>query len=447
MEKLLDGLSVAKLFQVPAEIKNCFQLTDGIKSVLGDAAIHLKGSSRRIFMAKTVLALGSGGQGLAEKQLQWNRVTIRKGLHELQSGINCCDYFSGRGRKSIEDHLPSLLEDVTTIVKPMSQIDPTFRTSKLYTPLTAKTVHQLLIEQKGYTEQELPTVRTISTKLYNLNFHPQKVAKSKPVKKIKETDAIFHQVHKTNREADETEGVLRLSLDAKAKINVGPFSRGGKSRQGEKGSDHDFEPDEILTPFGIFLPFYNQSYFYFTRGKVTADFMIDCVQKLWPTLKQVFNPHTLVINEDNGPENNSHRTQFIKRIVDFAYANYVNIKLAYYPPYHSKYNPIERVWGVLENHWNGQILNSVEKILGMASSMTYNGIHPEVELVEKNYPTGIKLNKKIMAGYEQKILRLQGLEKWFVDIMVRPISTSDSIFASVPWHHSCRVVDEHPLLI
>jgi hypothetical protein len=59
LEKLLDGLSVAKLFQVPAEIKNCFQLTDGIKSVLGDAAIHLKGSSRRIFMAKTVLALVS----------------------------------------------------------------------------------------------------------------------------------------------------------------------------------------------------------------------------------------------------------------------------------------------------------------------------------------------------------------------------------------------------
>ncbi len=83
----------------------------------------------------------------------------------------------------------------------------------------------------------------------------------------------------------------------------------------------------------------------------------------------------------------------------------------------------------------------------MASSMTYNGIHPEVELVEKNYPTGIKLDKKTMAGYEQKIDRLQGLEKWFVDIMVRPISTSDSIFAPAPWHHSCRVVDEHPLLI
>jgi hypothetical protein len=316
-------------------------------------------------------------------------------------------------------------------VKPQSQIDPTFRTPKLYTPLTAREVLQLLIEDRGYADQDLPTVRTISTKLAILNFHPQKVAKTKPVKKIKETDAIFQKVHQANRFADETVGILRLSMDTKAPIKVGLFSRGGKSRQGEKGSDHDFDPDEILTPFGIFLPLYNQPYFYFTRGKVTADFMIDCLQKLWPILKQAFDPHTLVINQDNGPENNSHRTQFVKRIVEFSYANYVNIKLVYYPPYHSKYNPIERVWGVLENHWNGQILYCVDKILGMARSMTYNGIHPEVELVEGCYPKGIKLNKKTMAGYEEKLCRLKGLEKWYVDIIARPTDASDVILKSV----------------
>jgi transposase len=382
------------------------------------AEAHLKGPNRRVFMAETVCSIGEGGQRTAEKVLGWNRGTIRMGMHELQSGIHCIDNFSGRGRKLSEEHLPDLLEDITAIVKPSCQTDPTFRTTKLYTPLTAQNVHIRLLEQKKYTGYELPTIRTISTKLNILNFHPQKVAKTKPLKKIKETDAIFQQVHIINREADETEGVLRLSMDAKAKINVGPFSRGGKSRQGERAADHDFEPECKLTPFGIFLPFYDEAFFYFTQGKVTADFMIDCLQDLWPTLNQRFTPNTLVINLDNGPENNSHRTQFIKRIVDFAYSYAVNIKLAYYPPYHSKYNPIERVWGVLENHWNGEILYSIEKVLGLARTMTYNGINPVVELTDKSYLTGIKLDKQAMKDYENKIIRLQGLERWFVDIPV-----------------------------
>ena len=404
------------LEKLPQKIKCTIRLPDGIRGALTYAANHLKGANQRMFMAETACAIGDGGQRMAEKVLGWNRGTMRKGMHELNSGIYCIDNFSGRGRKLTQEHLPCLLEDIKAIVKPSSQTDPTFRTTKLYTPLTAKNVHKRLLESKRYAESELPTIRTISTKLNILNFHPQKVAKTKPLKKIKETDAIFHQVHKINREADETDGVIRLSMDAKAKVNLGNFSRGGKSRQGERASDHDYAPEYKLTPFGIFLPFYDESFFYFTKSKVTADFMIDCLQDIWSKLKKRFNPNTLVINLDNGPENNSHRTQFIKRIVDFVYTYGVNIKLAYYPPYHSKYNPIERVWGVLENHWNGEILYSIEKTLGLSRTMTYNGINPVVELNEKNYPLGVKLDKKTMNCYEKKIVRLQGLEHWFVDI-------------------------------
>jgi hypothetical protein len=430
LNKLLGGLSVTELFQVPNEMKNCFQLTDGIQHALMDAATNLKGNDRRIFMAKTVQALGHGGQRLAEENLHWNRATIRKGMHELQSGIKCCDYFNGRGRYRIETHLPNLLKDITGIVKPGSQADPTFRTIKLYTPITADNIYQRLIEEKGYTVLELPTIRTIGEKMNNLNFHQQTVAKCLPKKKIKETDAIFDEVHRINREADSLNGVLRLSMDSKAKIKGGLLSRGGKSRQEEKALDHDFEPEWILSLFGIFLPFYDQSYFYFSQEKDTADFMIDCLEKLWPTLKLIFDPHTLVINLDNGPENSSHRTQFIKRIVGFAHDNYVNIKLAYYPPYHSKYNSIERVWGILENHWSGEILCTIEKTLGMASSMTYNMIHPEVELIGGEYPCGVKLDKKDMRSYEDRIHRMCGLEDWFVDIIARP-TMCKTIFDSV----------------
>ena len=391
-------------------------IPEPMRDTLVYVATCLRGSNRRIFMAKTVQSLGAGGQRCAEQLLRWNRKTIRKGMHELQTGICCIDNFSGRGRKPVENHLPQLAEDIESIVKPESQTDPTFRTEKIYTPLTAQTIRIRLMEEKGYTNQELPVARTIGYKMNHLNFHPQTVAKCKPVKKIEETDAIFEQIFRINKETDNCDRSLRLSIDAKAKVKIGPFSRGGKNRQGENALDHDFGHSKIVTPLGVFLPHYDETFLYFTESKVTADFIVDCLEKLWPNLKTRFFPDTLVLNLDNGPENNSHRTQFIKRIVDFALTNNITVKLAYYPPYHSKYNPVERVWGILENHWNGELLDSEEKVLGLARSMTYNGIHPEVEMVDGINPTGVTLDKKEMAFYEKKLVRFAGLEKWFVDI-------------------------------
>jgi len=123
-----------------------------------------------------------------------------------------------------------------------------------------------------------------------------------------------------------------------------------------------------------------------------------------------------VINADNGPENSGARTQWLKRLVEFSLRYQVNVQLAYYPPYHSKYNPIERVFGVLENYWNGDPLTSVTKALDMAQGMTYKGIHPTAVLVEKIYPKGIKLDKKAMKHYEKCLDRLKGLGKWFISI-------------------------------
>lgn len=383
-----------------------------------EASSKLKGSDRRTFMAKAVSFLGIGGQSKAENELKWNRETIRKGQHERENKINQVDRFFDRGRKKSEDHLPNLLLDIKSIVEPTSQADPTFRTIQLYTPLTSKEVHNRLRTERLYKEEDLPTVRTINTKLNDLGYRPQKVAKSKPLKKIPETDAIFDQIHKINKEADETDGVLRISIDAKAKINIGLFSRGGKNRQGEIAADHDFaSKNNILTPWGFFLPAYDEVFFDFTSSKVTADFIVDSLERLWINIKDRFAPHTLVINLDNGPENNSHRTQFIKRIVDFSNNHELAIRLVYYPPYHSKYNPIERVWGVLENHWNGELLDSKDKILGLARTMKWNGKNPVVNLFTDIYETGVKLSKKTMSIYEGLINRMKGLEKWFVDII------------------------------
>ena len=158
------------------------ELTEAVKELLLTAAKALKGSDRRMFMARTVQALGEGGQRLAERELGWNRGTIRLGMHELERGITCIDAFSSRGRKRSEEHLPHLLNDLTAIVDSQSQADPQFRTTRLYTRLSAGEVRRQLIAQKGYSDTELPTAETIATKLNLLGYYPKKVAKSQPQK-------------------------------------------------------------------------------------------------------------------------------------------------------------------------------------------------------------------------------------------------------------------------
>jgi hypothetical protein len=151
--------------------------------VLIDAAKALKGSQKRLFMAKTVSAMGRGGQRWAQVHLGWCRETIRKGTHELRSGMTCLDAFHCRRRKSSEDHLPRLLDDIRAIADGQSQADPKFQTNRLFTRISAAEVRSQLIATKGYTDAELPTQQTINTKMNSLGCSLSKVAKCRPQKK------------------------------------------------------------------------------------------------------------------------------------------------------------------------------------------------------------------------------------------------------------------------
>jgi len=242
-----------------------------------------------------------------------------------------------------------------------------------------------------------------------------------PPKRIKQTDAIFDRLQQVNPQADRADDRLRISIDAKAAVAIGPFSRRGRSRTRIKGADHDFKPEATLTPFGIFVPEADDLWLYMTRSKVTSDFIVDRLEQWWQEVRPRFlRVKTLVINLDNGPENHSRRTQFLKRIVAFARTSGLHVHLAYYPPYHSKYNPIERCWGILELHWNGALLDSVEAVLGYAETMTWKGGHPEVVLIEAEYSKGVRLSREEMEALESNVTRLPTLEKWFVSIPGRP---------------------------
>ncbi|MDQ6962853.1 MAG: hypothetical protein Q9M28_10080 [Mariprofundaceae bacterium] len=223
------------------------------------------------------------------------------------------------------------------LLEPETQVDPPFKSPLKYVKITAKKIRELLINVKGYHSKDLPKPRAINNMLNRLGYTLKRVQKIKPLKKIKETDAIFFNLKKINEQADISSDTLRISIDTKAKVNLGDFSRGGKKRSSvaPTAGDHDMNPFAKLVPFGILEVKAGQLFTVVGASAETSDFMVDSLQLWWDERKEnyVFVKKR-VINLDNGPSASSHRTQFIKRITDFAEKNKLEIQLAYYPPYH-----------------------------------------------------------------------------------------------------------------
>ena len=143
-------------------------------------------------------------------------------------------------------------------------------------------------------------------------------------------------MNQINVAADAAPEMLRLSMDAKATVKVGPFARGGKSRSKTTASDHDFKPEATVTPVGIFLPATDELFVYEVTSKVTSDCLLDCLWQWWETVQDRFaHITTLVINLDNGPENHSRRTQFMHRVVEFVRQTNLTVRLAYTPESHT----------------------------------------------------------------------------------------------------------------
>jgi len=231
-------------------------------------------------------------------------------------------------------------------------------------------------------------------------------------------------VSRVNQDADAASDVLRVSMDAKATVKLGPFSRRGKSRVPVAAADHDFQPAATVTPVGILLPATDELFFYAVTSRVTSDCLVDRLAQWWEAVRARFaHITTLVLNLDNGPESHSHRTQFVARLAQFAADSGLTVRLAYYPPYHSKYNPIERCWGILEQHWNGSLLDSLDAVLGFAATMTWKGVRPSVALVTTTYERGVTLAKEAMAALDPRLIRHPTLGKWFVDILPAPTAS------------------------
>ena len=198
---------------------------------------------------------------------------------------------------------------------------------------------------------------------------------------------------------------------------------GEKSRTGSDGKavqawDHDPPAKEKLAPFG-FLVLTTGALMLIFGLQETSDSWVDAMQLWWNHVRDRFaHIKRLVIYLDNGPNNSGRRTQFLKRMVQFADWSGLEVRLVYYPPYHSKYNPVERCWSALERKWSGVLLNCVRFVLECAQRMTWNGKHPEIQELPGEYPLGVKLSRKEMKPWEARLERSPTLPKY--DITIKP---------------------------
>ena len=182
--------------------------------------------------------------------------------------------------------------------------------------------------------------------------------------------------------------------------------------------------EETYVPCGIVDEDNGELHIIFGSSYKTSDFIVDTIEAKWNAMEKQEQADTSLIQlkMDNGPESSGRRTQFLSRMVQFADVINKPIQRLYYPPYHSKYNPVERCWGILELQWNGAKLIDVETMLGWAKQMTWKGLHPVVELSRKVYEKGISLSKAAMEAVEARLKRDPTLPKY--DILINPASTS-----------------------
>jgi transposase len=210
--------------------------TQQYEALIRSASRRLTGHQRRSFMAEVTTSLCGGSPRQAERRFGWGRDTVTQGLQEARQGVRCLENFAARGKQRWEEKHPQLAEDLRAIVEPHTQADPELKSQRRYTNLSSKEVRQAL-EQKGYADKELPSERTLRNILNRMNYRLKRVVKAKPLKKTKDTDAIFANIAAVRQEVQDDPTTLEVSVDTKAKVNEGDYARGGKKPHRCRGTD------------------------------------------------------------------------------------------------------------------------------------------------------------------------------------------------------------------
>lgn len=321
-----------------------------------------------------------------------------------------------RGRKRLVFHYPNLKDDIEKIIEKYKNTDSQFKTETLFISINPKSIIDELVINYNYPKK-FACYNTIHDLIIEMGYKFKRISKTKVLNKIPETDIIFDNVHEELEDLNYTnDETAAISIDDKATKKIGNISDNGKSWLDIQALDHDTTFNYAVKPFGILDLKTNESFVYCTTYSSTAKFKVDCIENYIIHKNKVNKLKRLVIFLDNGPENSGRRKLWLKSLVELSVKYNIIIKLVYYPPYHSKYNKIERLWARIQMSWNSVIIDSLEKMINCLRKITWHGINCEAKLVIEKYEKGTIVTTDEIENMNKHIIRELGLENYSIVI-------------------------------
>ena len=360
----------------------------------------LSEKDKRRYAAIESIKLGHGGVTYISRVLGCNQKTVSQGIKEIKELPKDGDHDErirkrGGGRKGYEESIPEVDEKFLDILKDHTAGDP-MQTDVVWTNLTQQEIADRLSE-KHRIKVSRPVIRQL---LKKHNYRMRKAQKKKTMKNTKNRNKQFENIAKLKSEY-KSAGEPIISIDTKKKEFVGDFYRDGYlyTRKVIETLDHDFKSSAIciVIPHGIYDYLQNTGYINLGTSKDTGEFACDSIQNWWYNEGRYKYPNatSILMLCDCGGSNNSRHYIFKEDMQKLVDEIGVEIRVAHYPPYTSKYNPIEhKLFPHVTRACQGVVFKSVEIVKSLIEkTKTKTGLKVTVDIIDKMYKTGRKAAK------------------------------------------------------
>lgn len=357
----------------------------------------LSEKDQRRYAAVEALKLGLGGQMYIARVLGCSEKTVHNGLVELeqlpdQPGYEPNIRKPGGGRKGYDEHHPNIDEQFLNVLKEHTAGDP-MDEKVVWTDLTPDEISKLLERDHQVKVSE----SVIKKLLQKHNYRRRKAQKKQTMKSVAHRDEQFRNIQVQVAEF-KAQGNPIISFDTKKKEALGNFYRAGHlyTRKELQACDHDFNTfaDGIIIPHGIYDLLQNIGYIHIGTSKDTSQFACDCLRSWWVQFGRNLYPHATSILAlcDGGGSNGSRHYIFKEDLQQLADELGIEIRIAHYPPYCSKYNPIEhRLFPHVTRACQGVLFTSVQLVKELIEkTKTSKGLKVFVNIIDTVYKTGRK---------------------------------------------------------
>jgi len=368
--------------------------------------VTLSEKDKRRYAAIEAFKLGHGGRVYIAEVLGCSRKTVSKGIQELKnfpehSGFEPRIRKPGGGRKRYDVIHPGIDEKFLDVLNRYTAGDP-MREVILWTNLT----HKEIVEQLGEKHSIWVSTKVIRQLLKKHNYRRRKAQKKQTMKQVLYRNEQFENIARLKAKY-EAVGNPVISMDTKKKEYLGNFYRDGHlyTQQEIHTYDHDFISfaDGIIIPHGIYDYERNTGYVNLGTSKDTSEFACDSLKNWWHNQGQYAYPHatSILILCDGGGSNGSRQYLFKEDLQKLSDEIGIEIRIAHYPPYTSKYNPIEhRLFPHLTRACQGVIFKNAQLVKElMEKTKTSKGLKVTVQIIDKVYETG----RKVAQGFKENL--------------------------------------------